>query len=329
VITRVLDESGVGEARRSAIAVARAKGADSRIQGRIALVVTEIATNLLKHAGAGMIVVDGFADVDGSGIEILAFDTGAGMADLARCLEDGYSTAGSPGTGLGAIARQSDHFAVYSREALGTALMARFLLSAPAAGRQRAQLGFVRVPYPGESVCGDCWASCAGRWVLVADGSGHGVEAAHAAEIAIRIFSEASPAGEIGAGVRLLERIHKALAPTRGAAVALAAIDDEAGLVRFVGIGNIAGTLVTNGQSRHMVSHNGTAGHVAPRIREFTYPFTGTPLVILHSDGLGTKWALDDYPGLAACHPSLIAAILYRDHRRERDDATVVALRAS
>jgi hypothetical protein len=76
-----------------------------------------------------------------------------------------------------------------------------------------------------------------------------------------------------------------------------------------------------------MVSHNGTAGHLAPRIREFTYPFTGKPLVILHSDGLSTKWGLADYPGLAASHPSLIAGVLFRDHRRGRDDATVVAVR--
>ena len=65
-----------------------------------------------------------------------------------------------------------------------------------------------------------------------------------------------------------------------------------------------------------MVSHNGTAGHVAPRIREFTYEFTGNPLVILHSDGLTTRWDLAAYPGLASQHPSLIAGVLLRDHRR-------------
>jgi hypothetical protein len=78
-----------------------------------------------------------------------------------------------------------------------------------------------------------------------------------------------------------------------------------------------------------MVSHNGTAGHVAPRIREFTYPFTTNPLVLLHSDGLTTRWSLTDYPGLASQHPTLIAGVLLRDHRRARDDASAVAMRAS
>jgi hypothetical protein len=111
--------------------------------------------------------------------------------------------------------------------------------------------------------------------------------------------------------------------------VALARIDVAAKIIRFVGVGNIAGTLVSDGAVRRMVSHNGTAGHIAPRIREFTYAFAGTPLVVLHSDGLTAKWDLGAYPGLAAQHPSLVAGVLFRDHRRGRDDALIVAMRAA
>jgi hypothetical protein len=125
----------------------------------------------------------------------------------------------------------------------------------------------------------------------------------------------------------IVERMHRALMPTRGAAIAVARIDAEAGMVRYVGVGNIVGVLVTGDGIRHMVSHNGTAGHVAPRIREFTYGFTSNPLVILHSDGLTGRWDLNAYPGLINQHPSLIAAVLLRDHRRARDDAMVVAMR--
>jgi hypothetical protein len=121
--------------------------------------------------------------------------------------------------------------------------------------------------------------------------------------------------------------MHAALGPTRGAVVGIARIDTASRVVRFVGIGNIAALLVLPGESRHMVSHNGTVGHVAPRIREFTYEYTGDPLVILHSDGLTTRWNHTAYPGLAGQHPSLIAGVLLRDHRRGRDDASVVAMR--
>ena len=158
---------------------------------------------------------------------------------------------------------------------------------------------------------------------MLVDGSGHGIEAARAADAAMRSFAQNADA----ACADLVERIHGALAPTRGGALAVARIDTAAQVVRFVGVGNISGVLVNAGKARHMVSHNGTAGHVAPRIREFTYEFTGDPLVILHSDGLTSRWDLASYPGLAVQHPALIAGVLLRDHRRGRDDASVVAMR--
>jgi hypothetical protein len=249
-------------------------------------------------------------------------------ADVRSCLADGYSTAGSPGTGFGAIRRQSDRLAVFSRPGMGTAVMARFVLEPAAQAPPGTELGAVIAAYPGETACGDHWrfgAGKTGRTLLVADGSGHGPEAARAALTAGQIFCDHLDDD----CVELVERIHRGLAPTRGAAVAVARVDDGGSLVRFVGVGNIAGTLVSDGDVRRMVSHNGTAGHVAARIREFAYPFTGIALVILHSDGLSTKWGLADYPGLAASHPSLIAGILFRDCRRGRDDVSVVAMRAS
>ena len=189
-------------------------------------------------------------------------------------------------------------------------------------------LGAVLAPYPGEPVCGDNWAwrdTRCGRTVMLVDGSGHGTEAARAAELAARTFSQHADA----ACEEIVERVHHALMPTRGAAVAVARIDGAAKVVRFVGVGNIGAVLAHGGTTRHMVSHNGTAGHVAPRIREFSYDFTSDPLVIMHSDGIGSRWDIGAYPGLAAQHPSLIAGVLMRDHRRGRDDALAVVMRAA
>ena len=321
----VRDPSQVGKARRDATEFARKAGADDVQQGRIALVATELATNLIKHAGGGLLAIEHFADRDGQGIEFLALDSGPGIVDIDRCLADGYSSAGSAGAGLGAISRQSDRFAVFSRPGLGSAIMARLTVK-PKAAAFNTELGVVVDSYPGEAVCGDGWCFAAakpGRTLLLVDGSGHGPEANRAARTAIETFGE-RPDDEC---VRVVERIHQALRPTRGGALALIRIDAEAKLVRFVGIGNIAGTLVSDGTARRMVSHNGTAGHIAPRIREFTYAFAGSPLVVVHSDGLTTKWELAAYPGLAAQHPSLIAGVLFRDHRRGRDDASIVTMR--
>lgn len=329
MITNIVDPSHVGEARRVAGDLARKAGAKEGQLGRIAIVATEMATNIVKHTGGagGMIVIDRFSDAQGTGLELLALDKGPGMTDIGASLSDGYSTAGSAGTGLGAISRQADQFAVYSRGGLGVALLARFVFISPTTDVTATDLGVIRDTYPGETVCGDGWAldiGPRGPTLFVVDGSGHGQFAAQAAEIATKIFEQ--HAGEDC--VALVERIHRGLAPTRGAALAVARVDRAQQLIRFVGVGNIAGSLIIGAEARQMVSHNGIAGHVAPRIREFTYPISGTPCVVLHSDGLSNRWRMADYPGLVACHPSLIAGILYRDFRRGRDDATIAVIRA-
>jgi len=155
------------------------------------------------------------------------------------------------------------------------------------------------------------------------DGLGHGLGAADAARLATRAFGEEShlpPAALVGA-------IHGALRGSRGAAVSVARIDRAREVVTYAGLGNVAGVVSSGGDSRHLVSTNGTAGHDRGRIHEFTYPWPADALLVMHSDGLGSRWQLERYPGLAARHPALVAGVLYRDWSRGRDDVTVVAAR--
>jgi serine phosphatase RsbU (regulator of sigma subunit) len=179
----------------------------------------------------------------------------------------------------------------------------------------------------GEEECGDDWVFqefARSARMTVADGLGHGLNAAIAARAAIRTARE-----HVSVPVQsLLERIHGALRATRGATVAVAEIDLAAQVVRYVGVGNIAAALVTgSGMTRRLVSLAGTAGHEVRKIVEFTYPWESGALLLMHSDGLQTHWSFDSYPGLLSRHPSLIAGVLYRDYARGRDDVTVVAAR--
>ena len=323
MLALVEDRSQVAELRRAAVELAQRGGFDEPSAARVALVATEMATNLLKHAGRGQVLIEGRVGAPARRLDLIALDQGPGIADLRRALEDGTSTAGSPGTGLGAIRRQADEFAIWSRPGQGTAVLARF---GPGTKHARVDLGAVAEPLPGEIVCGDSWCFSdaeVGPSLLMVDGSGHGAAAALAADAAVQAFQEGADLEP----VRRMERIHRALAPTRGAAVAIATVDRSQRLVRFVGVGNIGAALSSGGTVKRMVSHNGTAGHVAPRIREFTYPFEALPTVILHSDGISARWDLASYPGLVESHPALIAALVFRDHRRGKDDASVAAMR--
>jgi hypothetical protein len=158
---------------------------------------------------------------------------------------------------------------------------------------------------------------------MVVDGLGHGPLAATASHAAVTAFdaSDGAPSAET------MQRLHNALRSTRGAAASIAALLDGADTVAFVGVGNVAGAVVTGTESKRMVSHNGTLGHALKAVKPFTYQTQGETLVVLASDGLSTAWSLDSYPGLRLRHPSLIAGVLYRDFSRRRDDVTVLVAR--
>lgn len=324
ISTAVAEASQIAEARRKAIEAAAGLGFDATGAGRVAIVATEMATNLLKHAGRGELLIGSYERDSSAGLELIALDRGPGIANLQTCLKDGFSSAGTAGHGLGAIRRQSHTMEIASWPGQGTAVLARIARDshANASSPAPAPWSCISVAKPDEEVCGDASAVAdtpAGRTLLVADGLGHGPDAAAAATEAVRLFRrhQARPVPEI------LDHLHAGLRPTRGAAVAVARMDSVGGRITYGGIGNIAGAIVESAATRRMVSMSGTAGHVARRVHTFDYPYSGG-LVILYSDGLGTSWTLDAYPGLARADPSLIAAVLYRDHSRRRDDVTVL-----
>jgi anti-sigma regulatory factor (Ser/Thr protein kinase) len=322
----VRDASQVAEARRGAVAAAVQAGLNETDAGRAAIVATELATNLLKHGGGGEILMTCSHDEIDAGLELIALDRGAGMADVEACLRDGYSTAGSAGQGLGAVRRQSDVFDIFSRPGDGTAILCRLLVEKPPrhAKAHWPAWGGISLPAKGESECGDSWAirrHGEDIVMLVADGLGHGPNAAAASRAAVAVFAQhyQLPLEDLAG------RVHNALRATRGAAIALCRIERAGQAVRYVGIGNIAGTLLSAAGARKMVSHNGTAGMVARKIQQFNYQYSGTATVIMHSDGVGTSWSLEHYPGLVQRHPALLSAVLYRDFTRGRDDVSMIA----
>ena len=321
----ISDQSRVGEARRIAASLAKQLGLDEDHSGKVGIVVTEAANNLAKHAQQGQIILRPLLDPATCGIEILSVDRGPGMKNPQACLRDGFSTAGTTGNGLGSIARLSSEFDIYSLPNIGTALVSRIWMK-PSAVSSRLEMGAVCLPMAGEHACGDNWffkTADHRHLIALADGLGHGTDAAHAANEAIRIFEEKSD----GKLAEVLQKAHSALRSTRGVAMSLVDVGLESRVVRFAGIGNIAGSLLDGASSRSMVSHNGTLGGAVQRFQEFIYSWPTDGLMVLHTDGLMTRWSLDPYPGLRARHPSLIAAILYRDFQRDRDDTTVLVVR--
>jgi serine/threonine protein phosphatase PrpC len=253
-------------------------------------------------------------------------DKGPGIKDMAQAMSDGFSTAGTMGGGLGAMKRMAGRLEVFSSRG-GTIVL---LQVGQTVMEGQVEVAGLAVPYPGERRCGDAWTceSTPERTVaLVVDGLGHGWDAAEAAQEAVATFRKRaqSKPGEI------LGYIHDALKKTRGAVAAVAEIHPGKGALVYAGVGNISAVVLSGGTSRSLVSHNGTLGVALPRIQEFKSEWPPDGVLVVHSDGLQSRWDLSSatYPGLLARHPALIGGALLRDFRRHRDDASVVVVKAA
>lgn len=316
LVVPIQDPSQIAHARRTAAELATVAGLDQQRVSAVSVVAVELANNLLQHAGGGKLYLQ---LIESAGaLDIMAVDHGRGMANVDQCLTDGYSTASTPGLGLGAVRRFAVRFGAYSIPGRSTVVAARM-----SEAKTVPDFALVSVPIHGETLSGDSWTvSEDGLTFMVVDGLGHGMLAADAAQAAVSVFNkhqDTSPAN-------IVERMHAALRATRGAAAAVAQIRPEAGTVDFAGIGNISCMLLGNGSNRSLVSHNGTLGHQVRRVQQFSYPFQKGDLLLMHSDGLTTH--SKGIPGsLLAQAPFVIAPLLFSEQLRGRDDATLLVNR--
>jgi anti-sigma regulatory factor (Ser/Thr protein kinase) len=323
IVIAVREKTDVAEARRCAAEFA---AFDQKHTGALNIVVTEAASNMVKHGKGGDLIVHRTVSGLGSPVDVIAIDHGPGISDLGRSMGDGYSTVGTPGTGLGAISRAASFFDIWSEPHKGVVLMAR--VGPPAApDHAPLEIGAVCAAYPGEAVSGDSWAirTQGSSWrIALSDGLGHGIFAAQAADAAVEAAMDGDSQPPLA-----LEHAHQRLRATRGAAMSVADVNPAAGLVMYSGVGNVIGIVVQDASTRRqMLTMNGTLGHEMRAARQYQYPLPPDALLIVHSDGLSANWSLDKYPGLFSRHPAVIAGALFRDHRRLRDDATVVVVRS-
>lgn len=328
----IATDHNIGHVRSLAVAVANAQGFDQVRRDRVSLVAGEMAASLRRGARSGRIMVRLLERGEQRGVELVATDEGSGVeAELrdARSLPGGLPRHPPPEDGLGAVAHVSDLFDSYTAPGRGTVMMSRLWGEGGAAAVDgRFRIGSMVEALPGELVCGDAWAaeqSGTRVVVLVADGLGHGVEAAQASVAAVEAFRQQyrEPVEDI------VGHIHRALFGTRGAAIAVAEVDPVARRIRFCGIGNIAAHLLAGGRHHHLISHYGIAGYHARHIRAFDYVWVDGALLVMHSDGLSPLWDIDAYTGILGHHPQLAAATVMRDAPRAKDDALVLAVRGA
>jgi len=302
-------------------------------RGKLDIIASEMTTNLIKYAHSGReLLVKAVRLNSNVGIELISLDKAPGIPDLHKVMEDGYSSSGTKGEGFGAIKRLSDEFDIYSQAQKGTITLSRVYKkkasSAYTFGKSKEQFEVkgVMIPMKGEEVCGDSWGylekdrECS---IALMDGLGHGPHAHLAATEAVKIFNEHSK--DMPAPILLT--INEEIKKTRGAVGFIVNISAEKGLFTYCGVGNITCRVFAPDNSRTLISFNGILGLNVRRINNNVSAWDNGKMLILHSDGLATKWDISQYPGILAKDLSILATALYRDYSRQKDDVTVIVIR--
>ena len=338
----VADPSHVHAAVAMADAAAAHAGLTPADRASCALIATELATNLARHARDGQLVASATEPGPAAWVQLAALDSGPGIPDVDAAMADGYSTANSLGGGLGACRRAAGVFDLYTARGAGTTIIARIGPGSsltPPSPSGPIRVGGVLAARPGERESGDAWGVLwrAGTiTVVIMDGLGHGPEAAQAAANGLREL--VVPAGADDP-LALLGRLDRRLAGGRGAVAAVARMSADE--FTFSGIGNIGARLGANGApaaraewtgraartagAHGLVSSMGTLG-LGQRLRPqaFVAPWREYSLFTAHTDGVRSSWDLSRYPGLAGHDPAVMAALIWRDAATRGDDAAVV-----
>ncbi|MES2629853.1 MAG: ATP-binding protein [Bacteroidota bacterium] len=299
--------------------------------GEVDIVVSEMASNLMKHSGkGGEILVRALSDPK-PGIELICIDSGRGMTDVLQFQKDGFSTTKTLGQGLGAITRLCNFSEIYSMPDWGTIVLGRMyceedtMYIAP----PKMTVGWVKVSKPGEKVCGD------GVWIeenknhfsmLVADGLGHGEHARNAVIAAETTFS----LSKSHLPNDMIRDLHAGIKKTRGIVGTVLILDKTLRKWMLCGVGNIATRLLFPTGSKACISYNGIIGLNIPKtMNNQELPLENNQLFILCSDGIKTRWDLAKYPGIQKYDATMIAAVLYKDHARMTDDMLSVVVKTS
>ena len=321
-----------GTARQASRAMAHALGFGARESEEVAIVVSELASNLLKHAGRGTLTLIPIRETERAGIQIESVDHGPGIGDIEQAITDGFSTAGSLGYGLGAVNRLMDDFGIASRGqgGKGTRIVCQRWrsLKNPAVKPCPLDLGAATRPHPAMVKNGDAFVL--ERWgesalVGVIDGVGHGQSAFQAA-LEARLFVENHFDRPLDA---LFFGVGRACRGTQGVVMALARFDWGSEKLTFASVGNIESRVFECPQKMNFNQRRGLIGLNAPNPVVTEHRWEPSQVMVMHSDGVSAHWEWGDYPKLR--NASAVGAAQQLLHRlaRDNDDATVVVVKGA
>lgn len=311
--------------------IAKEIGFNDQELEEIAIITTELATNLLKHCKGGQIIISSLNDRNKRGIQIESIDTGPGVGTVKKILKDGFSTAASLGTGLGAINRLADKLIVLPNNAgKGSRFIAIKWLHDKQGNSYICPLdiGAFTRPKPSEKENGDDFIiKYEDDEVLVAviDGLGHGPKA-HLAAIRARHYIENHhrlSLKEIFLGT------HLNCLGTRGVVMALAKFNwsQKMPTIEFCSVGNISVRVFGNETPINLITKRGVIGNNLGTLRISKEIWDPKSIMILHSDGIMSGWSFQNLISQLNVPAQEVSKYFMRNYARENDDATIVIIK--
>ena len=328
----VSSDADVSAARQAGKVVSRAAGLDEKALEEVAIAVTELATNLVKHARAGHMIFTMVHESGRSGIQIESIDSGPGIPDVNRVVADGYSTARSLGYGLGAVNRLMDEFTIVSprKHGKGVHLTCKRWKQADSCADMVCPLefGVATRPHPRETLNGDTFVtkrSAATALVGVIDGLGHG-QLAHRSASTARLYVENHAQQPLEA---IFRGANYACRSSNGVVMALARFAFRRDRMSFASVGNIESRVFGTKEKIDFIVRRGVVGLNAPEAFVTEHPWRPASTLVLHSDGLKTSWSWDEFPTAQELSADALARLLLRRLGRDDDDATVLVVKYS
>lgn len=327
-ITHLCD---VHVARREAKDMATVIGLKDRMSEEITIAVSELASNLAKHAIQGTLTLKIIDNNGRAGIQVESLDNGPGISDVERAMTDGFSTTDGLGCGLGTVNRLMDEFEIISKQnsTSVTHIICR-KWDSPAVSQSSMlcplEFGAATRAHPGMSLNGDAFVIK--QWdentlVAVIDGLGHGQFAHKAAESARQFiethFEQTLPNLFLGVG--------RSCRSTRGVVMALAQFNWRKQILTFASIGNVETRILGGTEKFSPIIRRGIIGgnSIKPVITE--YHWSPGQIMVFHTDGLSTRWRKKDFSKFENESAKFIALLMLRTLAKNEDDATVVVVR--
>ena len=332
VIIPIISDIDIFKARRAGKELAKDIGFLQNGCSMIEIVVSELASNILRYAGRGTISVKA---VD-NGIEIVSKDEGPGIENVEEILKGANNKKSLKGLGIGlaGVKRMMDELEICSGQGKGNTIIAKKWINGARgiAGMKQdnnvrlcglMKYGIVSIPAYGAESNGDAYVireSCDKNILMaVIDGLGHGKDAcAASSEAANYIFDN-----HMRGLPSIMEGCHHALLRTRGAAIGIVRINLEAGKIAFAGVGNVSVRIRGNTVLRP-VSSAGIVGYNFKRAMEDEYPYQKGDVIVMYSDGISGRF---DTSGMAAGADELqmSAEDAVREFGNDNDDNTIIA----